>query len=166
MDVTYTIAPISGWSAIEISAGIVSACLPTMSPVVGVVLKGLHIIGENGIVSRLRTSVSRGGDVFPSRTTKSQATGKKDDLNSNLSGSCKVKGTGHFYRLSELEEVGESSHGRNGSGEEGLELSTVLVIEHHSLAEPSDDGASDEIPLSSIRAHKVEKIEEIGASHQ
>ncbi|KIW06741.1 uncharacterized protein PV09_02434 [Verruconis gallopava] len=45
-DPTYTLAPTVGWTSIEMSAGIVSACLPVMRPIIQFVAKKLGLDGS------------------------------------------------------------------------------------------------------------------------
>src|SRR5690554_1637989 len=51
LDPTYTLAPTVGWTAIEMSAGIVSACLPTLLPILRWLIRS---IGIKSIAGTLR----------------------------------------------------------------------------------------------------------------
>lgn len=55
MDSSYTLAPTVGWTAIEMSAGIVSACLPTLRPALRL---GARLLGFNGKLPALFRSTN------------------------------------------------------------------------------------------------------------
>lgn len=65
-DISYTLAPLLAWSDVEMSAGIISACLPTMRPLVRLVTARL------GLASIFRLS----------RFTRSWADGSREESNS------------------------------------------------------------------------------------
>jgi hypothetical protein len=73
-DPTYTIAPTVGWTAIEMSAGIVSACLPIMGPALA------FCAGKLGIKRFLRTTYGEGtAEASSSKNFAQSGTGSKRD---------------------------------------------------------------------------------------
>lgn len=61
-DPSYTLAPTVGWTAIEFSAGIISACLPTLRPAIHVLARAVGIKGSFGGLFRGATRGTHGGD--------------------------------------------------------------------------------------------------------
>ncbi|KAJ2905226.1 integral membrane protein [Zalerion maritima] len=57
LDPTYTLAPTVGWTAIEMSAGIVSACLPTLLPALYFIARK---VGLDRLISKTERSTARG----------------------------------------------------------------------------------------------------------
>ncbi|KAF4974950.1 hypothetical protein FZEAL_8213 [Fusarium zealandicum] len=68
-DPTYTLAPTVGWTEIEMSAGIVSANLPTMLPVLRIIARftGLHSLAETVRGTTLRSKGERSAQGLASR---------------------------------------------------------------------------------------------------
>lgn len=54
-DISYGVTFVTTWSVIEVTAGIVCACLPVSKPVLYYVTCKLGLTGERGYISRLRT---------------------------------------------------------------------------------------------------------------
>ncbi|KAM5347852.1 hypothetical protein ACJ41O_007676 [Fusarium nematophilum] len=95
-DPTYTLAPTVGWTAIEMSAGIVSANLPTMLPVLKLVAR---YTGLSSLAGTVRGTSLPGFSSKTERSTKGMAssggnteTGRMSDSNASSRGNA-------FYRL-------------------------------------------------------------------
>ncbi|KAF4988418.1 hypothetical protein FDECE_15059 [Fusarium decemcellulare] len=95
-DPTYTLAPTVGWTEIEMSAGIVSANLPTMLPVLKLVARWT---GLSSIAGTVR-SASRGA-TFGSKGNKStQGLATREDTNIGRTSDSNSSSRGNaFYRL-------------------------------------------------------------------
>ncbi|KAL7957798.1 putative PTH11-typeG-protein-coupled receptor [Trichoderma compactum] len=94
-DPTYTLAPTVGWTVIEVSAGIVSACLPTLLPV-------LRLFARSIGIKRNFLSPNRGTSGAKSSTlNKSNLSGPIQNKSVNgLAGESKRRASGSaFYRL-------------------------------------------------------------------
>ncbi|KAF3358856.1 hypothetical protein VDGD_09340 [Verticillium dahliae] len=155
-DPTYTLAPTVGWTAIEMSAGIVSACLPTLRPVMVFFARSL------GIKGNLSDAFSRGASSMGLRSKKtgnfSQRLSSRDDF-ANKSAAT-------------LERSNKDEHSRRASDDNesrftNEELGTTMVSPSDAALRPDvkgygftvtstpkadrcDDDA-DDIPLHSIR---------------
>jgi hypothetical protein len=137
-DPTYTLAPTVGWTAIEMSAGIVSACLPTMRPVLQWAGRGVGL---------------KGG-IFGNSIGNSAAFSKNLDASANRLRSTPDPSNADFYRLPD-----DNASGRTA---EQLALDAKLRPEHgFAYAVTSKPGklkgegdslsSGDEIPLQGIR---------------
>jgi hypothetical protein len=81
-DPTFTLAPVVGWTAIEMSVGIMSACLPTLRPAL---IRLSRMIGIKGSMSALRSRSSNsaglsnntGGTTLNSSTDPSRKTSQR-----------------------------------------------------------------------------------------
>jgi hypothetical protein len=72
LDPTYTLARVVGWTAIEMSAGIVSACLPTMKPALQLIVRKLGI--KESMPGLFRSHTSTGfSKTDPSNNTNNLA---------------------------------------------------------------------------------------------
>ncbi|CRJ80018.1 hypothetical protein BN1708_000143 [Verticillium longisporum] len=155
-DPTYTLAPTVGWTAIEMSAGIVSACLPTLRPVMMFFARSL------GIKGNLSDAFSRGASSMGLRSKKtgnfSQRLSSREDF-ANKSAAT-------------LERSNKDEHSRRASDDNesrftNEELGTTMVSPSDAALRPDvkgygftvtstpkadrcDDDA-DDIPLHSIR---------------
>lgn len=152
LDPTYTLARTVGWTAIEMSAGIVSACLPTMRPALHLIIRNLGIKGS--IPGLFRSTVS----------TVSPKTGQSNQSNvpagiDSITGIVQVharKGSqGAFYRLQD--------ESRSGEPDGEMQVDTKLRPDHGyaytvtSVPGTKGEGDSlsgDEIPLHSINVRK------------
>jgi hypothetical protein len=151
MDPTYTLARTVGWTAIEMSAGIISACLPTMRPAFHFILRKLGIKGS--LLSVFRNHGSTAG--FPTDTSPSCIT---QDLVTIESGTGTTQGhkkrgsQGPFYRLPD---------GARSSGEESGQMPVDAKLrpdhgyKYTVTSLPGDEGeeaslGGDEVPLHSI----------------
>ncbi|EGY19006.1 hypothetical protein VD0002_g1956 [Verticillium dahliae] len=155
-DPTYTLAPTVGWTAIEMSAGIVSACLPTLRPVMVFFARSL------GIKGNLSDAFSRGASSMGLRSKKtgnfSQRLSSRDDF-ANKSAAT--------LERSNKDENSRRASDDNESGFTNEELGTTMVspidaalrpdvkgygftVTSTPKADRGDDDA-DDIPLHSIR---------------
>ncbi|KAK0388882.1 hypothetical protein NLU13_5125 [Sarocladium strictum] len=125
-DPSYTLAPTVGWTAIEMSAGIVSTSLPTLLPVLNMVLSLVGIRSKSGTLSTSKGFRSTG-----------------DKLNSAPGGPRLVTPAGTenntFYRLSDDDDRGNS----------GTSLSARSTPLEAKLR--PDTMGGDDIPLHAIR---------------
>lgn len=133
-DPSYTLAPTVGWTAIEMSAGIVSACLPTMGPIFGAVGRSLGVKrtllttrgggGGGGTKdSYSSSSKERGGGGHPESTTGGRSADHRTTESAEVIRT--NNGAGFFYRLSDGDDD-------NGSG--------ITATDHHRVPLPVDAG--------------------------
>lgn len=148
-DPSYTLAPTVGWTAIEMSAGITSACLPTLRPAFQCIAR---VLGIQRLMPSIFNSKSSLG---LSAVTDQSNTGHGDSSTHSRKGS--QHAGGGFHRLH------ESSRNTDTSPESSdqVPLSAKLRPDHGCVytvttSPGRDDGASlsgDEVPLHSIRVH-------------
>lgn len=168
---TYTLAPTVGWTAIEMSAGIVSANLPTMLPVVRWVGNKIGFQSLAGTIM----GKSQGG-----RGTNGDDSSRGNDLSSRETGSGgevldpkgKTNDGKPFYRLpddtdSETSRGGRGLHFSKESGPPDMGLRPDLKDFGISVNSTSprgggdgDDESGDDIPLHSIRVQKSVDVRE------
>jgi len=147
-DPTYTLAPTVGWTAIEMSAGIVSACLPTLGPVFAVCANKLGIKR-----SLLTTRGERTNNTSSSKTFAGQSgTGSmRDGADLELQKARKASGGAGFYRLPDSEMSGDTARAPDA------ELRPKHGYGYTVTSQPTKgDGESlsgDEVPLHGIRVH-------------
>lgn len=87
MDPTYTLAPTVGWTVIEMSAGLISACLPVLRPVVGLCFSKIGIEGL-GSRSQFSSRLPPSNDQYSSKTADahemelegSTSSGQRDNM--------------------------------------------------------------------------------------
>jgi len=148
-DPTYSLAPTVGWTAIEMSAGIVSACLPTLGPVMA------FCAGKLGIKRSLLGTRSGGGTtgVSSSKNFAQSATGSVSDrteVELQKATTSRKDGAGAFYRLPDGQVSGETARGDS-------DLRPKHGYKYTVTSQPGKgDGASlsgDEVPLHGIRVH-------------
>ncbi|KAK5658468.1 hypothetical protein OQA88_1857 [Cercophora sp. LCS_1] len=145
-DPTYTLAPTVGWTAIEMSAGIVSACLPTLGPVMITIGRTLGI--RWSLLGSL--SSSRGGASKSTRpsgqltTTKTEIPSRKDSI-------------GTFYRLPDesANVSGETANRGHRRPDDGLRPDhkhayTVSSKPGTNVKSDNESLSGDEIPLQGI----------------
>jgi hypothetical protein len=149
-DPTYTLAPTVGWTAIEMSAAIVSACLPTLSPVMTFFFRSIGI-------NRSILGTSRGGGGATGATSsrnlgKSTTPSLSDPLDVELQKSRRdAAGEGAFYRLPDEQLSGDTARAVDA------ELRPEHGYGFTVTSRPGGgkgDGASlsgDEVPLHGIR---------------
>lgn len=94
-DPTYTLAPTVGWTVIEISAGIISACLPTLLPVIRLLLKTVGI--KRNFFSSHR------GTNGASNVNKSNLSSRNPNKSMNADSTHRTNGN-DFYRLNDETE--------------------------------------------------------------
>ncbi|CEI68396.1 unnamed protein product [Fusarium venenatum] len=151
-DPSYTLAPTVGWTEIEMSAGIVSANLPTMLPVLRLVAK---FTGLSSFASTIRSGQRSKGE----QSTKGlQSTNNHKTHISNNSGSVS---SNNFYRLNDENDSTEIIKGANFTESaapvdaslrpdiQGFELTTKT---YNARADGSNS-SSEEI-LQGIRVHR------------
>ncbi|KAF7179312.1 hypothetical protein CNMCM7691_008245 [Aspergillus felis] len=152
-DSSYTLAPTVGWTAIEMSAGIVSACLPTLRPALQAIVRILGIRGALPALLRSRTvPMSKSDQSNPSQ-------------NGLTAQGHKGSGVGHsshsrrhsFYHLPDEAD----SAGGHPMTPEQLDASLRPEYDHGHMVTNvlgskgrNVDSASDEIPLHGIRVQK------------
>ncbi|KAH7136826.1 hypothetical protein B0J13DRAFT_81558 [Dactylonectria estremocensis] len=154
-DPTYTLAPTVGWTAIEMSAGIVSACLPTMLPVLRIFIRytGLQALAGTvrGSTTRSKTDRSAFGNGVESR----------EDVEARPAPTSEPNARGDvFYRLPD--DNGSDGLGRPGHmGAPGLvdELRPdakgfEFTVKSYKSSTDRGDDSGDEIPLQGIRVQK------------
>ncbi|KAM0454389.1 hypothetical protein ACHAPV_008469 [Trichoderma viride] len=145
-DPTYTLAPTVGWTVIEVSAGIISACLPTLLPVIRLFLKTIGI--ERNFFSSQRGTNSN------SNVNKSNL-GSLNPKSVNADSTHRTNGN-DFYRLNDETE---------SDGSFTIDTRPVVMnsqfrpdtkgykntIKSHRIDELPADLTRDDIPLSGIR---------------
>ena len=150
-DPSYTLAPTVGWTEIEMSAGIVSANLPTMLPVLRIVAK---FTGLSSFASTIRSNGQSKGD----QSTK----GLKSHENNNggRSANSNSVSSNNFYRLSDDNDSDTPIKGAQYTESsvpvdarlrpdiEGFELTTKTYNAR------VDGNTSDEEMLQGIRVHR------------
>jgi hypothetical protein len=132
LDPSYTLAPAVGWTGIEMSAAIVSACLPTLRP-------ALHFL--------LRSVGIRRG-VYGSRSeSQPQSSGPTKDLNTIGLSHIQKGVAGAFSRLTD--ENGSKPQSSIDANAHGHAYEYAISGPGHNGRGDSDSG--DEIPLQGIR---------------
>ncbi len=147
-DPTYTLAPTVGWTSIEMSAGIVSACLPTLGPILALCASKLGI-------KRTLLGTTRGGNTgntSGSKTFGQSATGSVSDRTEvELQRARKGSAGAVFYRLPEGQASSEPTKAVDS------ELRPTHGHRYTVTSQPGHgDGESlseDEMPLHGIRVH-------------
>jgi hypothetical protein len=147
-DPTYSLAPTVGWTTIEMSAGIVSACLPTLGPVFG------FAASKMGIKGTLLTT-RRGGtnNTSSSKNFGQSATGSVSDRNEvELQKARKGSAGAVFYRLPDNQVSTETTRPVDS------ELRPKHGYGYTVTSQPGKgDGESlsgDEVPLHGIRVQR------------
>ncbi|PGH03997.1 hypothetical protein AJ79_07230 [Helicocarpus griseus UAMH5409] len=153
LDSSYTLAPTVGWTAIEMSVGIVSANLPTMRPAFHFFARKMGL--ENAMPSFLRSQTRKDGN------TSHKGTGGYSNYN-GTSNSVQgfqdhVRKTSHsdFHRLPDEFATGS---------DDNIPLDVRLRPDHgHAYAVRGEKGgdalSDDKVPLHSIRVQKDFKQE-------
>ncbi|KAH7248689.1 uncharacterized protein BKA55DRAFT_512808 [Fusarium redolens] len=150
-DPSYTLAPTVGWTEIEMSAGIVSANLPTMLPVLRLVAK---FTGLSSFASTVRSNVRPSGDKSTKGLKSHENTGAGRSSNGSAS-------TNMFYRLPDdndstdlikgpkFTETSAPVNSKLRPDVEGFELTTTT----YNAKADSGNESSEEI-LQGIRVHR------------
>lgn len=159
-DPTYTLAPTVGWTAIEMSAGIVSANLPTMLPV-------LKIVARFTGLSSLATTV-RGGGSRPTFGSKGDGSGqglasREDTTKGSRSNSNTSSRGDDFYRLPDEADSDGLMRGPGGfadvSTPAGAKLRPdttgyELTVKTYKSNPDRDDDSGEGILLQGIRVQR------------
>lgn len=139
-DPTYTLAPTVVWTDIEMSAGLISACLPTMLPIVNALLQLLGIKSNSTYINEPSDSDTNG----TTKVSHSRTSNTKDSKATN----------NNFYRLPDGNHS-EGESGTNTSAPAAVDLRRDdLAYERSVKCHPrgsKDDSSGDEIPLKGIR---------------
>ncbi|KAF7556381.1 hypothetical protein G7Z17_g1412 [Cylindrodendrum hubeiense] len=155
-DPTYTLAPTVGWTAIEMSAGIVSACLPTMLPVLRLLVR---YTGLEHLTSTVRGTSARSKT---DRSAFSKGLASREDVEARPTQNSNANGRGDsFYRLPDETD----SDGVGKSGDLGAASSSVgdlrpdikgyeFTVKSYKSNTDRGDESGDEIPLQGIRVQK------------
>lgn len=135
-DPTYTLAPTVGWTAIEMSAGIVSACLPTMLPIIN------HFLAIFGFKSGRTTATnsegcSNGGFKPNSRTNNTRSSTNFERLSDDAD-------TDTNRDRKALSVISESDL-RPDAPKSAYQYAV------HTVHGDDRDGSADDVPLRSIR---------------
>ncbi|CAG8959714.1 hypothetical protein HYFRA_00001620 [Hymenoscyphus fraxineus] len=136
-DPTYTLAHTVGWTAIEMSAGIVSACLPTMGP-------AFQLIGRKcGIKPRTPAQGS-------SNISHSASNGRGVQDSSRGGSRRKSQGPFHYLPSEDAKYIGHGSE----TGDEEMDLRPDHGHYASAKAGRTNSCGNDEVPLNSIAVHK------------
>lgn len=154
-DPTYSLAPTVGWTAIELSAGIVSANLPTMLPVLRLFAR---YTGLQSLLGTVRGSASRSKT---DRSAFSKGT-SREDVEARPAPNSEPNGRGDaFYRLPDETESDGVVKNPNSSP-----LSPVVddlrpdikgyefTVKSYKSNTDRGDESGDEIPLQGIRVQR------------
>jgi len=151
LDSSYTLAPTVGWTAIEISAGIISACLPTLRPALQLFARKC---GIKGFMSDLRTTPATGYSGTGRSKGGSHGPGTTIDSTTSLARSESQR---RFYRLDDESGTGQMESDR-------FPIDSSLRPKHGYIYTTSvlgttknndaDSLSGDEVPLHSIRVQK------------
>ncbi|KAL2010694.1 hypothetical protein VTN00DRAFT_6501 [Thermoascus crustaceus] len=152
LDSSYTLAPTVGWTAIEISAGIISACLPTLRPALQFFARAF---GINDCMPDLIRSGNRGTNYSKSSRSKLAPSPGPGTIDSTT-GHGRSESQRRFYRLPD--ETGTA--GKAGSDQ--LPVDASLRPEHGCIYTTSvlstkgdyDRLSGDEVPLHGIRVQR------------
>ena len=157
-DPTYTLAPTVGWTAIEMSAGITSACLPTLLPVANAVARRLGI--KSPLRAKLRPGANPTKDASSFSGLQSGGAGGRDVLG----GPGKRGNSDNFYRLPDETYSSDAAAPRGARrSASSTPIQSKLrpdgkdyeheytVTTSHSKPEESED----DIPLQGIRVKKA-----------
>ncbi|KAJ9219937.1 hypothetical protein C8Q69DRAFT_482915 [Paecilomyces variotii] len=151
LDSSYTLAPTVGWTAIEISAGIISACLPTLRPALQLFARKC---GIKGFMSDLRTTPATG--YSGTGRSKGGSHGPGTTIDSTTS-HARSESQRRFYRLDDESGTGQMESDR-------FPIDSSLRPKHGYIYTTSvlgttknndaDSLSGDEVPLHSIRVQK------------
>lgn len=150
LDPSYTLAPTVGWTAIEMSAGIISACLPTLVP-------AFKLIGRSlGLGKLLSLNTSKDG----SRPTKvTLGTGAGTAQRSERRRSIQRVEEGDFYRLSDDANIStDDDHAYDGKLRPDRHITRTVASSPNERSH-GRRMSGDEIPLNSIHVTTAIKQE-------
>ncbi|KAI6779238.1 uncharacterized protein J7T54_007765 [Emericellopsis cladophorae] len=142
-DPTYTLTPTVGWTAIEMSAGITSACLPTLLPVLNKVLRWFRGRG-NGESS---TGYARGPGASGGRDVS-----RHDDKMTSAAANSRRHLSSSFFRLPDESEPDRVDSAAKNDSKLDLHSDSKKGHEPRLQVVPKDgDGeSSDDIPLERL----------------
>ncbi|PKX99843.1 hypothetical protein P168DRAFT_261112 [Aspergillus campestris IBT 28561] len=152
LDSSYTLAPTVAWTAIEMSAGIVSACLPTMRPALQAGARLLGIQHAMPALLRSRTDALSKGQ---SSGTRPHDLSMKDGSRTGTGG---ARRHSFYYLPDENDSQGEGGH-ESGDLRPGYDCGKMTTDVRVSRASSRQDMRSescgdDEVPLRGIRVQK------------
>lgn len=143
-DISYTLSPLLVWSDIEMCAGIISACLPILRPVVHLAATKVGL-GNLFSVSKKSNDGSRSGPNVPTIGSARVNRIKRNQSELSTTVSRGELEDGPFYRLPDLSEIDiESGHG---------ELHSVKTPEKAHVIETdsySEQTAAESIPMEDL----------------
>ncbi|KAH7126037.1 hypothetical protein EDB81DRAFT_203112 [Dactylonectria macrodidyma] len=152
-DPTYTLAPTVGWTAIEMSAGIISACLPTMLPVLRIFIR---YTGLQALAGTVRGSASRSKT---DHSAFSNGVDSRQDVEARPAPTSEPNARGDvFYRLPD--DNGSDGLGQSGRGTPGVDdlrpdvKGFEFTVKSYKSNTDRGDDSGDEIPLQGIRVQK------------
>ncbi|KAJ9209622.1 hypothetical protein DTO166G4_8794 [Paecilomyces variotii] len=152
LDSSYTLAPTVGWTAIEISAGIISACLPTLRPALQLFARKC---GIKGFMSDLRTTPATG--YSGTGRSKGGSHGPGTTIDSTTS-HARSESQRRFYRLDDESGTGQMESDRfpidSSLRPKHGYIYTTSVLGTTKNNNDADSLSGDEVPLHSIRVQK------------
>ena len=151
-DPSYSLAPTVGWTAIEMAAGIVSACLPTMLPALNVFLRVVGIKSQNGSLNRSSMNPFQSSRGNKSTTSRAETDGAAPARDSR-----RVSATA-FYRLPDENDSVGSGDCDKVLGPEGKSYQ-YTVKSLAPIGTGPDEESGDEIPLHGIRVERGTAVE-------
>ncbi|TWU77311.1 hypothetical protein ED733_004934 [Metarhizium rileyi] len=152
-DVSYTLAPLLAWSDIEMSAGIISACLPTMRPIVRLATAKLAL----GLSRFTRASADRSvQDPVPPSFVTAEST-RRQDRGSVFYRLPDDNCSGCSGRIQVQVQVGTSIE-REVESQGNVDTAVVLVPQRNETAYDGSssiemDGLSDHVSTSTGTQH-------------
>ncbi|QUC22484.1 uncharacterized protein UV8b_06725 [Ustilaginoidea virens] len=162
-DPTYTLAPTVGWTVIEMSAGIISACLPTFLPIVLCCARACGL----GRAPSMPIQDSNAPPTFGGSGNKGNKNGviSFNSFASRTEDHDSEKATdGPFYRLQDIREtesvasrpVGSEAETHTGPLEQPPLRPDVegYVRSVHTYTVKGNESSEDDIPLQGIRVQK------------
>ncbi|KAK7417437.1 hypothetical protein QQX98_004556 [Neonectria punicea] len=158
-DPTYTLAPTVGWTAIEMSAGIISANLPTLLPVLRIFFR---YTGLQRLAGTVRSTSRSGFGSKTDRSAFSKGLSSGEDAEARIVPPSEANGRGDmFYRLPDETESDGVAKGNDLGPKSPVDAPLrpdvkgyeFTVKSFKSSTDRSDD-SGDEIPLHSIRVQR------------
>jgi hypothetical protein len=151
-DPSYSLAPTVGWTAIEMAAGIVSACLPTMLPALNVFLRVVGIKSQNGSSAR-RSSMN----LFSSKGNKSNVSRTETNGTAPTARDGRRVSATAFYRLPDENDSVGSGDCDKVCGPKAYQYTIKSLAP---IGTGPDEESGDEIPLHGIQVERETTVEE------
>ncbi|KAK0673070.1 hypothetical protein QBC41DRAFT_312116 [Cercophora samala] len=163
-DPSYSLAPTVGWTAIEMSAGIISANLPTLAPIMSLMLTKMGISGslitrgsDGGSGNGFSSKNNFGGTSGGGNTKSTGSVSDRIESGSEL----RKDGDRAFYRLPDDSNFSETAldTGRTATltrDDTGLRPDhgyAYTVTSRPGKQGDSESMSGDEVPLKGIRVH-------------